>query len=325
MSIQIAPSSSSAARASSSEISDLVRCNSSRYVVMSVETVAAPRFIPAFPLRWPRVACRPRARRRRARRGRRSGGRRRGRLGDASGPGTAVRPIVQPPPAVLRPGRGVQARGGDPARVLAARAVDGDRHGAARAARAGAMPPSSSTMGSPSTARGTSTRPPRRSPRRSRPAATPSTRSGPTRSCTPSSSRRGIRSSRPRVPSTRSSSGGSTRRRRATSRRPSTSTRGRRDCSRPTIRRRLRPRSARFDESDLSASFSRLGPLVKRFPRSVSVRYHLGLLLAWTGQRDQAIVEFREAKRLGPHSELGREANAFVVRLVTDRTNRTSR
>jgi tetratricopeptide (TPR) repeat protein len=81
----------------------------------------------------------------------------------------------------------------------------------------------------------------------------------------------------------------------------------------------------RFDEANLSASFSRLGPLVTRFPRSVSVRYHLGLLLAWTGQRDQAIAEFREAKRLGPHTELGREANAFVARLVTDRTNRTSR
>ena len=81
----------------------------------------------------------------------------------------------------------------------------------------------------------------------------------------------------------------------------------------------------RFDESDLSASFSRLGPLVKRFPNSVSVRYHLGLLLAWTGQGAQAVVEFREAKRLGPTTELGREANAFVKRLVTDRTDRTQR
>ncbi len=81
----------------------------------------------------------------------------------------------------------------------------------------------------------------------------------------------------------------------------------------------------RFDESNLPASFSRLGPLVKRFPNSVSVRYHLGLLLAWTGQGAQAVVEFREAKRLGPHTELGREANAFVKRLVTDRTDRTQR
>jgi tetratricopeptide (TPR) repeat protein len=81
----------------------------------------------------------------------------------------------------------------------------------------------------------------------------------------------------------------------------------------------------RFDESNLSASFSRLGPLVKRFPHSVSVRYHLGLLLAWTGQRDQALVEFRAAKRLAPKTELGREANAFVERLVSDRTDRTQR
>ena len=54
----------------------------------------------------------------------------------------------------------------------------------------------------------------------------------------------------------------------------------------------------RFDEDNLSASFSRLGPLVKRFPRSQSVRYYLGLLLAWTGQRDQAIKEFRLARAL---------------------------
>jgi len=81
----------------------------------------------------------------------------------------------------------------------------------------------------------------------------------------------------------------------------------------------------RFDESDLSASFSRLGPLVKRFPNSVSVRYHLGLLLAWTGQRAQAVVEFREAKRLGPQTKLGGEANAFLKRLVTTRTDGTQR
>jgi predicted Zn-dependent protease len=81
----------------------------------------------------------------------------------------------------------------------------------------------------------------------------------------------------------------------------------------------------RFDEEDLAASFSRLGPLVKRFPNSVSVRYHLGLLLAWTGQRAQAVVEFRAASRLAPRSPLGREANAFLARLVPDRTSRTTR
>ncbi len=48
----------------------------------------------------------------------------------------------------------------------------------------------------------------------------------------------------------------------------------------------------RFDMDDLSASFSRLGPLVKRFPKSQTVRFHLGLLLAWTGQGKQAVTSF---------------------------------
>ncbi len=80
---------------------------------------------------------------------------------------------------------------------------------------------------------------------------------------------------------------------------------------------------ARFDEDNLSASFSHLGPLVRRFPKSQSVRFHLGLLLAWTGQRTQAEKEFRLARRLAPASRLGREANAFLSGLVTGGTKRT--
>lgn len=72
----------------------------------------------------------------------------------------------------------------------------------------------------------------------------------------------------------------------------------------------------RFNEDDLSAAFSRLGPLVKRFPRSQSVRYHLGLLLAWTGQRDQAIKEFRLAQALNSRSTLGKQSSAFLHGLV---------
>jgi predicted Zn-dependent protease len=95
---------------------------------------------------------------------------------------------------------------------------------------------------------------------------------------------------------------------------------------------RLHPRSdeaqvaaavARFDMDDLSASFSRLGPLVLRFPRSQSVRFHLGLLLAWTGQRDKAVSEFRLARALGPKTTLGQRAATFLGGLVTDGTNRT--
>jgi predicted Zn-dependent protease len=81
----------------------------------------------------------------------------------------------------------------------------------------------------------------------------------------------------------------------------------------------------RFDMDDLSASFSRLGPLVRSFPASQSVRYHLGLLLAWTGQRTQAVAEFRLARSLGPKTALGSEANSFLAGLVTGGTNRTQK
>ncbi|HZP72216.1 MAG TPA: hypothetical protein VFA97_02450 [Gaiellaceae bacterium] len=72
----------------------------------------------------------------------------------------------------------------------------------------------------------------------------------------------------------------------------------------------------RFDMDDLSASFSHLGPLVVRFPRSQTVRFHLGYLLAWTGQRDEALKQFRVAVALGPKTTFGKEANAFVKRLA---------
>jgi Tfp pilus assembly protein PilF len=81
----------------------------------------------------------------------------------------------------------------------------------------------------------------------------------------------------------------------------------------------------RFDEDDLSAAFSRLGPLVRRFPRSQSVRYHLGLLLAWTGQRAQAVEEFRLTRSAGPKTRLGKEAETFLHSLVTSGTKATQR
>jgi predicted Zn-dependent protease len=71
----------------------------------------------------------------------------------------------------------------------------------------------------------------------------------------------------------------------------------------------------RFDESNLVPAFSHLGPLVKSFPHSQSVRFHLGLLLAWTGQRTQAVKEFRLARALGPGTTLGRQAATFLSRL----------
>ena len=72
----------------------------------------------------------------------------------------------------------------------------------------------------------------------------------------------------------------------------------------------------RFDEDDIAAAFSHLGPLVLRFPHSQTVRYHLGLLLSWTGQRAQAVTEFKLARKLGPTTPMGREAAEFLKGLA---------
>jgi tetratricopeptide (TPR) repeat protein len=82
----------------------------------------------------------------------------------------------------------------------------------------------------------------------------------------------------------------------------------------------------RFDMDDLNASFSRLGPLAKRFPMSQSVRFHLGLLLVWTGQDRTLIVkEFRLARRLGPSTALGVQAKGFLDRLGSSGTKPPTR
>jgi hypothetical protein len=72
-----------------------------------------------------------------------------------------------------------------------------------------------------------------------------------------------------------------------------------------------------FDEDNLTPSFSHLGPLTKRFPKSQVVHYYLGLLLAWTVQREPAISQFEQAFQLGPNTELGKSAKNFLNGLAT--------
>ena len=71
----------------------------------------------------------------------------------------------------------------------------------------------------------------------------------------------------------------------------------------------------RFDKADPSRTFSRLGPLAKRYPRSQSVRFHLGLCLLWLGSLNEAKSELRLARDLGPGTPLGTEARRFLERL----------
>jgi tetratricopeptide (TPR) repeat protein len=67
-----------------------------------------------------------------------------------------------------------------------------------------------------------------------------------------------------------------------------------------------------FDKSNPSRAFSRLGPLVRVFPRAQTVRFHLGLLLLWIDQLSQAHAELQRAHDLDPGSTLGRQAAALL-------------
>jgi tetratricopeptide (TPR) repeat protein len=77
---------------------------------------------------------------------------------------------------------------------------------------------------------------------------------------------------------------------------------------------------ARFDKANPARTFSRLGPLSRRYPRSPSVRFHLGLCLLWLGDVAEARRELRLARSLGSGTVLGSEAATFLDRLKTVRT-----
>ena len=77
---------------------------------------------------------------------------------------------------------------------------------------------------------------------------------------------------------------------------------------------------ARFDKADPSQTFSRLGPLAQRYPKSQSVRFHLGLALLWLAEVNQARKELRLARDLGPRTRLGGEAQKFLDSLAGIKT-----
>lgn len=73
---------------------------------------------------------------------------------------------------------------------------------------------------------------------------------------------------------------------------------------------------ARFDKAAPAAAFSRLGPLVRRFPRAATVRFHLGLLLLWSGELRQARRQLLLARSVQPGSPLAREAQRYLAVLA---------
>lgn len=70
-----------------------------------------------------------------------------------------------------------------------------------------------------------------------------------------------------------------------------------------------------FDKSRPAVAFSRLGPLTRTFPHAASVRFHLGLLLLWSGQVKEARRQLERARTVEPDSPLAREAQRYLDRL----------
>ncbi|NUT55355.1 MAG: hypothetical protein HOQ03_05150, partial [Thermoleophilia bacterium] len=68
----------------------------------------------------------------------------------------------------------------------------------------------------------------------------------------------------------------------------------------------------RYDKANPSASFSRLGPLSRRFPQAATVRFHLGLLLLWQKDVVEAQRQLELARRDEPGSKIAAEAKRFL-------------
>jgi predicted Zn-dependent protease len=67
-----------------------------------------------------------------------------------------------------------------------------------------------------------------------------------------------------------------------------------------------------FDKDRPALAFSRLGPLVRRFPHAQTVRFHLGLLLIFIREFPAARRQLDLAVAEGPRTPLGRRARLLL-------------
>jgi tetratricopeptide (TPR) repeat protein len=71
----------------------------------------------------------------------------------------------------------------------------------------------------------------------------------------------------------------------------------------------------RFDKARPADAFSRLGPLTQTFPNKATVRFHLGLLLLWSGEAAEAKRQLQRAITVEPGSPLAVEARRYLAEL----------
>jgi Flp pilus assembly protein TadD len=75
-----------------------------------------------------------------------------------------------------------------------------------------------------------------------------------------------------------------------------------------------------FTKANPVKAFSRLGPLTAVFPHAAVVRFHLGLLLLWSGERKKAVAQLRLAAAYAPHSSYAQDARRLLSRLASTRS-----
>ena len=71
----------------------------------------------------------------------------------------------------------------------------------------------------------------------------------------------------------------------------------------------------RFSKDNPARAFAQLGPLVKRFPDAAVIRFHLGYLLVWIGERKQAAKELKLAQADAPGSVYARYSTTLLAAL----------
>jgi predicted Zn-dependent protease len=70
-----------------------------------------------------------------------------------------------------------------------------------------------------------------------------------------------------------------------------------------------------FDKARPVTAFSRLGPLTRRFPNRATVRFHLGLLLLWSGEVKEAKRQLEAARTVEPGSVPAQQAARYLDEL----------
>jgi Flp pilus assembly protein TadD len=75
-----------------------------------------------------------------------------------------------------------------------------------------------------------------------------------------------------------------------------------------------------FTKADPVKAFSRLGPLTGVFPRAPVVRFHLGIVLLWTGEQKKAIAQLRLAAADDPSSPYSQQAKTLLESLASTRS-----